>query len=154
VRSICLVCLLQQWFSSLAASTSSYRTRITKDDQRRREKLWDPKLNGLSIQIKTVWWLSSAGLQGGNRLPSQVSCYLSFVMSISETLLLWPKTFLFCGRSICKSSNIIPESRKPFLDLVTTSKKNRIPKDIKESTQDQDQGHGYTKLLLAGQDHS
>ncbi len=123
MRSICLVCLLQQWFSAVAASTSSYRTRITKDDQRRREKLWDPKLNGLSIQIKTVWWPSSAGLQGGNQLPSQVSYYLSFVMLISETLLLWPKTFLFCGGSICKSSNIIPKSRKPFLDLVTTSKK-------------------------------
>jgi hypothetical protein len=40
--------------SAVATSTSSYRTRITKDDQRRRKKLWDPKLNGLSIQIKTV----------------------------------------------------------------------------------------------------
>ncbi len=123
MRSICLVCLLQQWFSAVATLTSSYRTRITRDDQRRREKL-DPKLNGLSIQIKTVWWPSSAGLQAANQLPSQVSCYLSFAMPISETLLLWPKTFLFCGGSICKSSNIIPQVQETISGLADHFKKN------------------------------
>lgn len=43
-----------------------------------------------------------------------------------------------------------PQVREIISGLGYHFKKIWIPKDIKESTQDQDQGHGYTKLLLAG----